>query len=184
MQQVIENAAVQVRFAAVIGQEGLAGPLAGLVDIVHPPRQLPQLRVVLRHHVGLQVEEDLQAMLQLAEEAVVGFQDHPFLVAQAAGLFQLHDGFQGVAGADGGQIGAVEKLQELDHELDVADAAVAGLYVAHVAPFVVCALFDAAFQGLDAADVGRASNSGDRSRAATGRGIPVPAPGRRPPRGP
>ena len=34
-----------------------------------------------------------------------------------------------------GQVAAVEQLQELDGELDVADAAVAGLDVAVVGPF-------------------------------------------------
>ena len=53
---------------------------------------------------------------------------------QAADLFQLGHGLQRVAGAKLGQVAAVEQLQELDDELDVADAAVAGLHVAGVAP--------------------------------------------------
>ena len=64
---------------------------------------------------------------------------------QAAARFQLRDRFQRVAGAQLGQVAAVEQLQELDHELDVADAAVAGFDVAHVGPFALaCAARSAA----------------------------------------
>ena len=55
-----------------------------------------------------------------------------------------------------GQVAAVEQLQELDHELDVADAAAAGLHVALRAAFAVRALLDPPLEGLDAADVGPA----------------------------
>ena len=70
---------------------------------------------------------------------------------QAAGVFQLGDGFERVAGAQVRQIAAVEQLQELDDEFDVADAAVAGFDVAVVGPFALAALLDAAFEGFDAA---------------------------------
>ena len=80
----------------------------------------------------------------------------PFLVGQAAALFQLRDRLQRVAGAQRGQIAAVEQLQELNHELDVADAAVAGLDVVGVGSFDVGPLLDAALERLDARDVGAA----------------------------
>ena len=85
----------------------------------------------------LQIEHDLQPVLDLAQKAVVLLQDRPLLVGQAADLLQLGDGFQRVAGAELGQIAAVEQLQELDDELDVADAAAAGLHVAGVAAVAV-----------------------------------------------
>ena len=93
----------------------------------------------------LQVEHDLQAMFQLAEHDVVLFQHRPFLQGQAAGLLQPVDGLQRVAGADLGQVAAVEQLQELDRELDVPDPAVAGLDVPLVAAFALaCAVRSAA----------------------------------------
>ena len=88
-----------------------------------------------RQQVRLQVEHDLQAVLDLAQEAVVVVEDRPLLVRQAADAFQLGDRLERVAGAQLRQIAAVEQLQELDDEFDVADAAVAGLDVARVGPF-------------------------------------------------
>ena len=104
----------------------------------------------------MQVEHDLQPVLELAQEAVVVFQLGPLLGRQAAGFLQPGDRVQRVAGADLGQGAAVEQLQELDHELDVADAAVAGLHVPQVAAFAFGALLDAPLERLDAGDVGQA----------------------------
>ena len=104
----------------------------GVLVIAHPHRQLGQLVAIVRQQVRLQIEHDLQAMLELAQHAVVVFEHGPLLGRQAAGLFQAGDGVERVAGADFGQRAAVEQLQELDHELDVADAAVAGLHVSQV----------------------------------------------------
>ena len=75
----------------------------------------------------LQVEQELQAMLGLAQEAVGVVEDAVFLIGQAADVFQGLQGQERVALADVRQVAAVEQLQELDGELDVADAAVAGL---------------------------------------------------------
>ncbi len=80
----------------------------------------------------LQVEHDLQAMFDLPQEGVVVLQKRSLLHGQAANVFQLRDGLQRVAGADLRQIAAVEQLQELDHEFDVANATVAGLDVAMI----------------------------------------------------
>ena len=147
--------------------------------IAHAHRELGQFVALRGQQVRLQVEHDLQAMLDLAQEAVVVFEDRPFLVRQAAGLLELGDGVERVAGADLGQGAAVEELQELDHELDVADAAVAGLHVPQVGPFALGALLDPPLERLDAGDVGRGSGSGDRSRARAVRG--TRRPGRRSP---
>ena len=111
---------------------------------------------VAGQHVRLQIEHDLQPVLDLAQEAVVVFELRPLLGRQAAGLLQAGDRVERVAGADLRQGAAVEQLQELDHELDVADAAVAGLHVAQVAAFVFGVLLDAALERLDARDVGQA----------------------------
>ena len=77
----------------------------------------------------LQVEHDLQPVLDLAEKRVVFFQDRSLQVRQAADAIELGQGFQRIAGAQLGQIAAVEQLKKLDDELDVTDAAAAGFHV-------------------------------------------------------
>ena len=94
-------------------------------------------------------------MFDLAEEIVVLAQEDALLVSQATALFQIRHGLQGIAGAKLREVAAVEKLQELDHELDVADATVADLHVAGLV-LAVGRLLDSPFEGLDAADVGPA----------------------------
>ncbi len=85
--------------------------------------------------VRLQIEHDLQAVLDFAQEGVVFLQEDSLLVRQAAADFQLGDRFQRVAGAQIRQVAAVEQLQKLDGEFDVADAAVAGLDVLQIGAF-------------------------------------------------
>ena len=72
--------------------------------------------------MGLPVEENLQPVLDPAQEAVVLIQDAAFLGAQAADLLEPGDGGQRRLVPHFGILTAVEQLQELDHELDVADA--------------------------------------------------------------
>ena len=122
------------------------------------------------------IEHDLQPMLDLAQEAVVVFQDRALLVRQAAGILKLGDGLQRVAGAQLRQVAAVEQLQELDDELDVADAAAAGFHVAIVGPFAFAALFDPPLEGLDAADVGPAEIAAINPGLELLRAIPGPDP--------
>ena len=61
-----------------------------------------------------------------------------------------------VAGADLRDGAAVEELQELDDELDVADAAAARLHVPLGDAGVLGVLLDAPLEALDAGDVGEA----------------------------
>ena len=133
VQQVVEDFAVQFRLAAIVGQERLERRPLFVGRIAHPQRELGQILVPLGQQMRLQVEHDLQPVLDLPQERVVLFEDRPLLVRQAAGPIQLGQGFQRVAGSQLGQIAAVEQLQELDGELDVADAAAAGLHVAGAA---------------------------------------------------
>ena len=101
----------------------------------------------------LKIEQDLKPVLDLAQKTVVLLEDRPLLVNQAAAVLQLRDRFQGIAGAQGGQVAAVEELEELNHELNVADAPVSGLHVPRIGPVAVRPLLDAALQRADAADV-------------------------------
>ena len=77
----------------------------------------------------LAVEEDLEPVLDLAEEAVSVVHDAPLVGRQASDELELVDGQERVGAADLGVLAAVEQLEELDDELDVADAAVAGLHL-------------------------------------------------------
>ena len=79
------------------------------------------------HLVRLAVEQDLEPVLDLAEEAVGVVHDASLVGGQAADLLELGDGRERVGAADLGVLAAVEQLEELDDELDVADPAVAGL---------------------------------------------------------
>ena len=91
----------------------------------------------------------------LRKEAVVFLQQRTLLMRQAAGIFQLRNRFQRVAGAQLRHVAAVEQLQELDHELDIADASLAGLHVRGVFALRERTMLDAALERLDARDVGQ-----------------------------
>src|SRR5207244_837944 len=95
-----------------------------------------------------------QPVLGLAQEAVGVVEEVVLLVGQAADALERLQGEQGVALADLGQVAAVEQLQELDAELDVADAAVAGLDLSVALAGPAGLLLDAALEGLDLVDLG------------------------------
>ncbi len=124
--------------------------------IAHAQRQLAQLVVAVGQPVRLQVEHELQAVLGLAQEAVGVVEDAIFLIGQAADVFEGVQGLEGVALAHVGQVAAVEQLQELDGELDVADAAVAGLDLVVAVAGLPGLLLDAPLQRLDLVDLGDA----------------------------
>src|SRR5690606_35687345 len=130
VQQVVENAVVQLGLGGQVLLKQRQRRFGRPIDVAHPQGQLAHLGRRFGKQVRLQVEHDLQAVLDLPQEAVVFFQDQPLLVRQAAALLELGDGQQRVAHPQLREIAAVEQLQELDGELDVADAAVAGLDVA------------------------------------------------------
>ena len=76
---------------------------------------------------------------------------------QAAGDFQRFQRQQRVPLAHRGQVAAVEQLQELDGELDVADAAAAGLHLrSRRSPTRPALLLDLPLQRLDLVDLGEA----------------------------
>ena len=115
-----------------------------------------QLAAVVGQHVRFQIEHDLQSMLELAEQAVVVFELGPLFGRERARFFEAGDGVERIAGADFGERAAVEQLQKLDDELDIANATVAGFDVAQVAPFAFGAVLDASFERLNAGDIGEA----------------------------
>ena len=112
---------------------------------------------------------------------------------QAADLLEPRDGEQRVGVADLGVLAAVEQLEELDDELDVADAAAAGLDLDLGGPRRDGPLLDPPLQRLDLADLGAAEVASiderlDRveevaaevevagDRAALDQGLPLPGP--------
>ena len=60
---------------------------------------------------------------------------------------------KGIGGADSGVLAAVQQLEELDHELDVANSAVAGLDLEIGASGRDRALLDPPLQRLDLRDL-------------------------------
>src|SRR5437016_3380474 len=104
--------------------------------------------------MGLQIEEDLQAVLGLAQKAIGVVENVVFLIGEAAGSLQSLHGEQRVPLPQFGQVAAVEKLQKLDAELDVADAAVAGLHFGVALTGAARLLFDPALERLDFVDFG------------------------------
>src|SRR5260370_11983699 len=104
---------------------------------------------MIRQAVRLQIEHELQAVLDLTQEPV-SIIEYPILgVGQAADALQGGQGLESVALAGIGQIAAVEKLQELDGEFDVADAAVPRLDLRVALAVPPRALLHAPPAGLD-----------------------------------
>ena len=84
---------------------------------------------------------------------------------QAADPLELGDGVERVAAADLGILAAVQELEELDDELDVADAAAAGLDLDLGRPGRDGPLLDPPLEGLDLGDLRRRRDSGGRRTA-------------------
>ena len=77
----------------------------------------------------LQIEEQLQPVLGLPQEAVGLGQSVGFVRREAPGNLQGFERDQRVALPHGREVAAVQELEELHGVLDVADAAAAGLHV-------------------------------------------------------
>src|SRR5260370_28723622 len=97
------------------------------LGISHAQRQFAQLLPAFGKSVRLQVEHQLQAVFGLAQEAVSIIEHAEFLISEAACSFEGLHGLEGVGLAELGKVAAVEELQELNGEFDVADATVSGL---------------------------------------------------------
>ena len=129
MKQVIENATIELGLAPVVGHEPIGRAVALFPGtrrrVTHPQGQGAHRLDVARHLVRLAVEEDLQPVLDLTQEAVRVVHDVPFLGAQAADLLEPGDRLERGGVADLRILAAVQQLQELDDELDVANPALA-----------------------------------------------------------
>ena len=95
-------------------------------------------------------------MLDLAQEAVGVVHDMPLLGAQAADLLEPGDRLERRDVADLGILAAMQQLEELDDELDVANPAAAGLDLDLGGAGRDGALLDPPLEGLDLGDLGGA----------------------------
>ena len=110
--------------------EALGGRGRGVVPEAHHEGDAAPGGGVDRHGVGLLLLDELQAVLEGAQEAVRVGQGHGVLGRHVPRRPQLPQGAQGGAVADAGVGAAVHELQELHRELDVADPARAALDLA------------------------------------------------------
>jgi len=88
-----------------------------------PPRQVPQLRRVIRQNMCLTVVHHLQVMLDLPEQDVAIGQDAVLVGGEEMAVGKAQQAIQRVAAADFGVRAAMYQLQVLRDELDVADGA-------------------------------------------------------------
>ena len=123
--------------------------------VAHPERELAQLVRPVGKHVGLQVEQELQPVFDLAQEPVGVVQPAALRVGQTAGGFEGLERPERVAAADRREVAAVQQLQELDRELDVPDAPGAGLHLSSPAA-ALGLLLDLPLHRLDLVDLGKA----------------------------
>ncbi len=105
--------------------------------------------------MGLAVEENLKAVLDLAEETVRVVHDVPLLGAQAADSLQPCDRLERRAVANFGILAAIQQLEKLNDEFDVAYPPCSGLDFDLGVPGRHRALLDPALERLDLADLRR-----------------------------
>ncbi len=103
--------------------ESLGGAGAGPVRVAEHQRDPPPGPGFGRHSVDLFLLDQLQPMLDRAQEAVRLGQGVGVVSLDVAGLGQERDGAQRRAVPDGRVEPAVDELQQLHGELDVADTA-------------------------------------------------------------
>ena len=131
VKNVVEDAAIHLGLAAIVCQEAVRGDgpvfARSRRHVAHPDRQRPQLFQAPGHLVSLAVEKNLEPVLDPPKKAIGVIHDASFIGGEATDLFELVNGQQGIGAADLGILAAVQQLQKLDHELDVANSTVARL---------------------------------------------------------
>ena len=152
VQQVVEDATVHVRRLGQFLSQPIGGRLA--CAVAHAHRQPREFHRIPRHGMGLAIVEDLEPMLDGAQERVGAFQNAAFLVGQSARLRKPPHRLERRAGADLRRVATAQELEELDRELDVSDSAPAALDVGVIGSVTDGPVFDPSLQRLDAADVG------------------------------
>ncbi len=114
--------------------------------------KLAQFLGVFRQAMRLPVEEELKAVLRPAQKAIGIVQCAILGIGQTTGRLERLHGVERTSLANGRQVAAIEKLQELNGELDVANTPATGLHVTFAIPGVVRLVFDSPFHCLDFVD--------------------------------
>ena len=173
VKNVVEDAAIHLGLAAIVCQEAVRGDgpvfARSRRHVAHPDRQRPQLFQAPGHLVSLAVEKNLEPVLDPPKKAIGVIHDASFIGGEATDLFELVNGQQGIGAADLGILAAVQQLEKLDHELDVANSTVARLDLEIGPAGRDRALFDPPLQRLDLRDlagtqVAAVDERGDRPR--------------------
>ncbi len=127
----------------------------------YPIRKASVLRAVAfpGHLVRLPVEKNLQAVLHPAQKPVVLVENDAFLRAQAPDSLELRDRHERGGMPDLLILAAVQQLEKLHHEFDVADAAVPGLDFHFGRPRRDRPLLDPPLERLDFGDLGGAQKA-------------------------
>ncbi len=168
VQQMIEDPPVQLGLALVVAKEADrgSGPLLPGTGrrVAHPEGQCAHGLHLTGHLVCLPVEDDLEPVFDPPQEPVCVVHDVPLLGAEAADPLELRDGVERVAASYLGVFAAMEELEELDDELDVADAAPPRLDLDLRRAGRDGALLNPALEGLDLGDLGRGKVSAINER--------------------
>src|ERR1700733_14801729 len=104
-------------------------PLGGASTVGHAAGDFFERGGIGRKRVRLPVVGELKTMFQVAQELVRCGKSTLFRIRQKTLVLKTRDGEEGAAVAHPGVGAAIETLQALDHELNVADAAAVQLYV-------------------------------------------------------
>src|SRR5262249_26940961 len=99
----------------------------------HAPGEPSELARVLRQRVRLQLVENLQPVLDGSQVLVVAREQAAEIGRQVAALGEAEDRLQAVRLAQPRVVASVQKLERLDDELDLADAAASELDVGRLA---------------------------------------------------
>ena len=152
VQEVVENPAVELGGLGQVAPQPLRR-IAGRA-VLQTRGEPSELSVSGGQQMRLPVGEQLQPVLDGAKECVGPLENLALLVGEAARGGEPTDRIDRAAGPHLRRVTAIQELQELDRELNVADAPTAVLDVAGIDPFTHRPLLDPSLERLDARDVG------------------------------
>ena len=127
----------------VLGVQLGQGRRALLVPVAEHAGEPGAGGIVGREGVGLLLVPELEPVLDRAQEPVRSVEGHRVALGDVPGRDELGQRLERVAGTDGHVLPAVDELQELHRELDVANPAAAPLELAVIEPAAVRLAFRA-----------------------------------------
>jgi len=128
-EKVLVDGADDGLLAGEVGGEQAAGAGLGRVPVAHDPGQSVHGVATRRQGVDRLFGHELQSVLDGPEQPVGVVQRPGVGGVDVAARPQLAQRLEGGGGAERGVVATVDELQELDGELDVADAAAAPFYL-------------------------------------------------------